>query len=104
MLCGSKTTAAVLCMGVAFFLLFASLHTNQIMVQPEYKNGALNPSYVSGFAKRIYALLHDLNPTGQAAQLSTMDIFHPFRFFLCDFAWLLPSGVGLGLFNRKNIQ
>lgn len=104
MLCGSKTTAAVLCMGVAFFLLFAGLHTNQIMVQPEYKNGALNPAYVDGFAKSVYALLHDLNPTGQAAQLSTMDIFHPVRFFFCDLAWILPTGAGIVIFNRKNIQ
>jgi len=104
MLCGNKTTAAVLCMGAAFFLLFASLHTNQIMVQPEYKNGALNSAYVDGFAKNIYALLHDLNPTGQAAQLSAMDIFHPLRFLFCDLAWILPTGAGMILFNRKNIQ
>lgn len=104
MLCGNKTTAAVLCMGVAFFLLFASLHTNQIMVQPEYKNGAINPSYVDGFAKTLYAVLHDLNPTGQAAQLSTMYIFHHVRFFFCDLAWILPTAIGMFIFNRKNIH
>ena len=104
MLCGNKTTATVLCMGLAFFLLFASLHTNQIMVQPEYKNGALNPAYVDGFAKRVYAVAHDLNPTGQAAQLSTMDIFCPARFLLCDLVWLMPTGAGMVIFNRKNIQ
>lgn len=103
-LCGNKTTAAVLCMGVAFFLLFASLHTNQVMVQPEYKNGALNPAYVDGFAKSVYALLHDLNPTGQAAQLSTMNIFRPVRFFFCNLIWILSTGAGMVLFNRKNIQ
>ena len=104
MLCGSKTTSAVLCMGVAFFLLFASLHTNQVMVQPEYKNGILNPAYVDGFAKTVYAAVHDLNPTGQAAQLSTMYIFHPVRFFICGLAWILPTCAGMILFNRKNIQ
>ena len=104
MLCGNKNTSTVLCMGFAFFMLFASLHTNQIMVQPEYKNGVQNPAYVDGFAKRIYAVLHDLNPTGQAAQLSTMDIFHPVRYFFCDLAWVLSTGVGIILFNRKNIQ
>ena len=104
MLCGNKTTAAVLCMGVAFVLLFAGLHTNLIMVQPEYKNGTFNPSYVDGFFKTVYAVLHDLNPTGQAAQLSTMDIFHPVRFFFCDLAWILPTGAGVVLFTRKNIQ
>ena len=104
MLCGNKTTATVLCMGFAFFLLFASLHTNQIMVQAEYKNGAPNPAYVDGFVKRVYAAAHDLNPTGQAAQLSTMDIFHPVRWFFCDLAWILSAGAGMVIFNRKNIQ
>lgn len=104
MLCDNKTTAAVLCLGVAFFLLLASLHSNQVMVQPEYKNGVLNPAYVDGFTKTIYAILHDLNPTGQAAQLSTMDIFHPIRFFFCDLAWIFPTGAGMVIFNRKNIQ
>ncbi|MBO4976322.1 MAG: hypothetical protein J6C54_01055 [Lachnospiraceae bacterium] len=104
MLCGNKTTATVLCMGFAFFLLFSSLHTNQIMVQPEYKNGALNPAYMDGFAKTVYAVLHDLNPTGQAAQLSTMDILNPIRWLFCDLAWILTTGAGMILFNRKNIQ
>lgn len=104
MLCGNKTTATVLCMGLAFFLLFAGLQTNQIMVQPEYKNGTLNPAYVDGFAKTVYAVLHDLNPTGQAAQLSAMDIFHPIRWIVCDLGWILAAGMGTALFRRADIR
>lgn len=104
MVCGSKTTSAVLCMALSFFLLCACLHTNQIMVQPEIKNGLPNPAYVDGFAKVVYGILHDLNPSGQAAQLSTMDIFSPVRWILCDTFWILTAGVGCALFNRKNIQ
>ncbi len=104
MLCGNKVTATVLCMGVAFFMLFACLHTNQIMVQPEYKNGVLNPAYAEGIKKTIYGFLHDLNPSGQAAQLSAMEIFQPVRCFCCDFAWVLVSGGACALFHRKNIQ
>lgn len=104
MLCGNKATAAVLCMGVAFFLLFACMHTNQVMVQPAYKNGAANPAYVDGFAKIIYATIHDLNPSGQAAQLSTMKIFHPVRWMICDLGWILAAGAGCVCFRKKNIQ
>lgn len=104
MLCGNKVTATVLCMGVAFFMLFACLHTNQIMVQPEYKNGSLNPAYVDGAAKKIYALLHDLNPSGQAAQLSAMEVFLPIRCWLCDLGWMLAAGAGMLMFERKDIQ
>ena len=74
------------------------------MVQPEYKNGLPNPAYVDGFAKTVYAYLHDLNPTGQAAQLSSMEIFNPARWIFCDVLWMLFSGVGCAIFSRQNIQ
>lgn len=103
MVCGNKTTAAILCMALAFSLLVICLHTNQVMVQPEYKNGMPNPAYVDGFAKTVYGLLHDLNPTGQAAQLSAMVVFKPIRCIVCDLSWILAAGVGCIAFNRKNI-
>ena len=104
MICRNKTTAVVLCMGVAFTLLCVCLHTNQMMVQPEYKDGVLNPAYVDGFAKIVYGFLHDLNPSGQAAQLSAMEIFSPVRWILCDIIWILGVGVGCVIFSRKDIQ
>lgn len=104
MLCGSKTTAAVLCLALAFALLCSCLHTNQVMVQPAIKNGMPNPAYVDGFAKVVYGFLHDMNPTGQAAQLSSMTIFHPTRWLLCDLFWILAAGVGCTVFHRKDIQ
>ncbi|MBE6968798.1 MAG: hypothetical protein E7442_01585 [Ruminococcaceae bacterium] len=104
MLCGNRTTATVACMALAFFLLCACLHTNQIMVQPEFKDGLPNPAYADGFKKAVYAVLHDLNPSGQAAQLSAMNIFQPLRWILCDLLWVLTAGVGCAVFGRKNLQ
>lgn len=104
MVCGNKTTSIVLCMGLAFFLLVACLHTNQVMIQTKYKDGVLNPAYVDGFAKAVYSVLHDLNPSGQAAQLSAMEVFKPIRCVLCDLLWVLIAGAGCAIFNRKNIQ
>uniref|UniRef100_UPI0040559F47 hypothetical protein n=1 Tax=Agathobacter sp. TaxID=2021311 RepID=UPI0040559F47 len=104
MLSGNRVTSVALCMGLAFFLLFACLHTNQVMVQPEFKDGSLNPAYVDGLAKSIYAVLHDLNPSGQAAQLSAMQIFEPVRWIACNLAWILMACAGNILFHRKNIQ
>lgn len=104
MVCGNKTTATVLCMGLSFILLVVCLHTNQVMVQPVYKDGIPNPAYVDGFTKVVYGVLHDLNPSGQAAQLSAMEVFKPIRCILCDLLWLLIAGVGCTVFNRKNIQ
>ena len=104
MVCGNKTTATVLSMALAFFLLVACLHTNQVMVQPEFKNGIPNPAYVDGIAKSVYAFLHDLNPSGQAAQLSAMEVFAPIRCVLCDVFWLLFAGLGCACFNRMDLQ
>lgn len=74
------------------------------MIQTEYKDGVLNPAYVDGFAKVVYSVLHDLNPSGQAAQLSAMEVFKPIRFVLCDLFWILIAGAGCVIFNQKNIQ
>lgn len=104
-LVGKKASAVLICMGLAFGMLFLSLHTNQVMVQPEYKNGMLNPHYVRGLLKAVYALLHDGNPTGQAAQLSAMRIFHSVRWIVCDLGWMLAAAVlGPALFQRANIR
>lgn len=105
MLTGNKAVSVMLCMGLAFLLLFLCLHTNQIMVQPEYKDGVLNPHYVDGVKKVLYGILHDVNPSGQAAQLSAMKIFHPVRWIACDIGWLLAAaGVGTVLFQRSDIR
>ena len=67
LVCGDKTSAVIWCLGIACFMLFLCLHTNGLLVQTEYKDGALNPHYVGGFRRALYGVLHDLNPYGQAA-------------------------------------
>lgn len=57
---GSKSNAVMACMALAFFLLFLCLHTNQIMVKPEWKDGLPNPLYAEGARHLIYAFLHDV--------------------------------------------
>lgn len=102
---GSKSNAVMTCMALAFFLLFLCLHTNQIMVQPEWKDGLPNPLYVEGARHLVYAFLHDINPSGQAAQLSTMEYFYAPRWICCDLFWILFSLVlGPILFHHKDIK
>lgn len=67
MVCGDKTSAVIWCMGLAMGMLMLSLHTNQLLVQTEIKDGLPNPHYVGGFRRALYGVLHDLNPYGQAA-------------------------------------
>ena len=104
-LCGKKTQAIIGCMGLAFGMLFLCLHTNEVLVQTEYKDGVLNPNYVGGIRRMVYGFLHDLNPCGQAAQLSGWEVWHPARMVLIDLLLIIGLTVmGCRLFDRKDIN
>ena len=79
LLCGNKTQAVILCMGLAFVMLFLAMHTNSILVQPEFKDGVLNPKYVGGIRRFLCGILHDLNPCGQACPHSSSGSYHDRR-------------------------
>ena len=105
MLSGNKASSVMICMGLAFFMLFLCLHTNQVLVQQEYKNGILNPHYVSGGKRIVYEILHDINPTGQAAQMSDMNYLDRVRWISCDLFWMVvAAGVGNIVFQKKDIR
>ena len=105
LLCGNKTQAVIWCMGLAFVMLFLSLHTNDQLVQTVYRNGVYNPHYLRGIRRVVYSVLHDLNPTGQAAQLSSWEVWHPARGFLFDILLIVVFALlGCGLFRRKDIN
>ena len=92
-------------MGLAFVMLFLAMHTNSILVQPEFKDGVLNPKYVGGIRRFLSGILHDLNPCGQAAQLSTWEVWNPVRIVVLDLTMIAGmSALGCGLFRRKNIN
>ena len=92
MLIGNKSTAVMVSMGIAFFMLFLCLHTNQVLVQTEYKNGVLNPHFISGIRRIVY-------------ELSAMNYLNPIRWIFCDMFWIVIGvGVGSFLFERKDIK
>lgn len=105
MLIGNKSTSVMICMGLAFAMLFLCLHTYQIVAQPEYKDGVLNPHYVSGVRRGLYEFAHDFNPFGQAAQLSSMKCLNPIRWIAADILWMgIAGGLGTVLFKRQDIR
>lgn len=105
MLIRNKVNAVMICMGLAFGMLFLCLHTNQILVQQQYKNGILNPHFADGIKRMIYEILHDINPFGQVAQLSSMTCLSVIRWMGMDIFWMIAA-VGLGnvLFLKKDIR
>lgn len=105
LICGNKTHAIIWCMGLAFVMLVLAMRTNSILVQTEYKDGILNPKYVDGFRRTINSILHDLNPCGQASQLSSWEVWHPARMILLDLPVIAGlSALGIMLFRRKDIK
>lgn len=105
LLCANKTRGIVWCMGLAMGLLFLSLHTNQVLVQTALKNGVPNPHYVSGLRRTLYGIAHDLNPCGQAAQLSAWNYPDPVRGILCNVVWVAAAvGIGCGVFRKKDLK
>lgn len=104
MLLGNKTLSVMVCMGLSFFMLFLCLHTNQIVVQQTYTNGVPNPHYVDVIKRMIYELLHDLNPFGQIAQLSSMKYYNSIRWIGLDIFWIFSAGLGSALFCKKDIK
>ncbi len=104
MLIGKKAVAVATCSCLAFGLLFLSLHTNSVLAQDRIKDAALNPHYLSGLKRMIYEILHDVNPTGQAAQLSEMKCLHPVRFILTDIISVaLFTALGMAGMKRRDI-
>ena len=105
MICGNKTQAVILCMGLAFGMLFLCLHTNEVLVQTEYKDGVLNPHYVGGIRREVCSFLHDINPCGQAAQLSAWEVWHPIRALFINLLVIAGSSVlGCLLFRKKDVK
>lgn len=96
LLCADRVRAVLWCMGAAFAMLFLCLHTHQAMVHAEAADG---------LRRGIYGALHDLNPCGQAAQLSAWHVWNPLRAALCDLVWIagLPA-LSCVLFERKDIR
>ena len=101
----NKVVSVMICMGLAFGMLFLCLHTNQILVQQQYKNGVLNPHFADGAKRMVYEILHDVNPYGQIAGLSSMTCLSVIRWIGLDILWMMIAvGFGKVLFLRKDIR
>ncbi len=123
----NKAVMAVSCILLTFFLFYAALNTESRLKESEYlvlttegfytqdtgeipvkRERISNPSYLEGQKRRLYEIFYDLNPFGQALQISDMFEEHP------KDLWQIPlysamivvvvTGGGLYLFGRKDIR
>lgn len=92
MLIGHKATAAVVCMVLAFAMLFLGMYSNTFFIQNDTGN-------------LLQEVLFDFNPTGQIAQVSAMKCLSPVRYVLFDIVWVLVTNmIGIGIFKRKELR
>lgn len=123
----NKAVMAVSCILLTFFLFYAAFNTESRLKESEYlvfttegfytqdtgeipvkRERIPNPSYLKGQKRRLYEFFYDLNPFGQAMQISNMFEEHPKDLWQIPFysamIVVVVTGGGLYLFGRKDIK
>ena len=93
---GSKVKALVINMIIGCILLFLGMRDNQIMMQKDVADSLY---------RTIHEITFDINPAGQAAQVSAMKFLNPIRFVVSDFVMIVVVDLlGKMLFDRKQLS
>ena len=119
MLNQNKAVVAIICIFLAYFLLFLGIYLNARLTEQaviparEYvENGQIfvreampNPAYVQGVKRKIFEILYDL-PGCQAVQLlATAEEGCPVRLPLVNLcAGAISTAVGMALFRKKDLK
>ena len=117
MLNHNKAITAVVCILLAFLLLFAGAQLNKMLNEPETNMGMAmtengmetqelpNPKYLDEDARKVVQFFYDLLPGGQAIQCASGEVVNltllPVYSLLII---VLTSSVGLCLFKRKELK
>lgn len=117
MLNQNKAITAVICIFMAFSLLFIGAQLNKSLNEPETNTGMAmtengmetqelpNPKYLDEDARKVVQFFYDLLPGGQAIQCTSGEVVNltllPVYSLLII---VLTSGVGLCLFKRKELK
>lgn len=117
MLSTNKAVTAVICILLAFMLLFIGMQLNQMLSQPETVTGMTdaegvttyeeypNPDYLNGEERRIVQIVYDIIPGGQVAHCVSLDAVNlPMLPVYSLIIILLTTGIGLLCFKKKDIN
>ena len=122
MLCQNKALSAILCILVAFGMLFVASFIQAILSQPETYmgydlvdrgNGMMeeveytmdNPNYVRGWKRELYEFLADFIPAGQALQVTSLDVARPALLSVYSLLiFMLSTGAGIFFFHKKDLK
>lgn len=120
MLNQNKAISAVVCILLAFGMLFAGSYIKSMLDEPEiydaytYVDNAgrivtdeaeINPNYVGGTKRKVYEFINDFLPGGQAIQTSNMSAPKPEIFILYSSVILvITTGAGILIFRKKDLK
>lgn len=117
MMCSSKSSSAVICILIAFGILFASTSIFSKLSEPEFIKNIVqqnseqimetvkNPNYLSGDKRKIYESILDLLPSGQAMKILNQSIYNHGRMLLYSgIVIICTSIIGVISFLRKDIK
>lgn len=120
MLNQNKAVSAVVCILLAFGMLFLGTYINTSLNEPEIydaytyvnDNGEIesdeaepNPNYVGGTKRKVYEFINDFLPGGQAVQIANMSAPKPEIFILYSSVILvITTGAGAFIFRKKDLK
>lgn len=119
MLNQNKALSAVVCILLAFGMLFAGTYISTTLSEPKtYESTYIdeegrivtdqsepNPNYVGGTKRKVYEFLNNFLPGGQAVQTANMSAKHPEIFILYSSVILvIATGAGVLVFRKKDLK
>ena len=115
--CSRKAISAVCCMLLFLAIFGTALTVYQVLEAPElYPSLQLvdgemvsemvhNPRYLQPDERKIYELLLDLDPVGQAVQFTDGTVTRPVQMALCSLGvFAVTTAAGIVLFRRKDLK
>lgn len=116
----SKSMTAVLCILLAFLLLFTGMYIYTRLDEPKVFNGIAhmdesgtivveenqpNPNYVDGTKRQVYEFVNDFLPGGQALQTASMEVKNPWLLMMYSTVIIVAAtGAGVAAFRRKDLK
>ena len=117
MLFSNKTNGTVISILLAFFLFFIAAGVFSSLIQPKYVDNQIvtenglktkrveNPNYLSGTKRKVYEILLDTIPSGQAMQYTIVKLDKVKSLYLnSSFIILFFNIIGLVSFCKKDLK
>lgn len=118
MISSSKAISSIVCMMSVFILIMIGIYINARLEEPKMypaynvlqdgemeEKEELNPNYLEGAKRDVYAFLNDFLPGDQVVQCASMQIEKPVVLMIYSgMICIITSGIGIYLFKQKDLK